>query len=59
MTRKGSEVTTRPGVQRYLGERRVAPAIDEPLLSAVIAAVVQRVNAEFMPEEILAPSDEM
>ena len=46
-----------PGVRRYLGETAQVPAVDEATVGGIIAAVVERVNAEFTPEEILAPTD--
>lgn len=55
-------MTTQPGVPRYIaqgGDRAERPVVTSSLLSEVIAAVVQRVNAEFSPEEILAPSMEL
>ena len=49
--------TTTPGVSRYMGQAAEIPDVDEAALSEVIAGVLQRVNTEFSPDEILAPSD--
>ena len=49
----------RPGVRRYMGEATEVPKVDEANVAEIIAAVVERVNAEFTPEEILSPSPEV
>jgi len=53
----GPTTTPAPGVRRYLGEGGAVPTVDEALLAEIIAAVIQRVNTEFSPDEILAPSE--
>ena len=53
----GPTTTPAPGIRRYLGAGAAVPIVDETLLAQIIAAVIQRANTEFSPDEILAPTE--